>query len=187
MENVPAAQKKILFVDDNNLVREIYEQKFKEEGFEVVIASDGQEGWEIIERGTIPDLVMTGIIMPRMTGFELVKKLQADKRLVNIPVVICSHRNRPEDRKTATELGVDLFIAQGITPIGEIMRKVKLLFGLHSSYTISVTREKEDAAALVRLLSMQQDVSCPLDKKEITLDIEPQTQAGEFKIHLRCE
>ena len=81
-----------------------------EKSFEVLTAHDGQEAWEIIVSGNTPDIVFTGITMPRLTGFELIAKLQSDPKLANIPVAINSHRGRSEDQKLAKEMNVDDFI-----------------------------------------------------------------------------
>src|SRR3989344_9674384 len=95
--------KKILIVDDDDFLLGVYAKNFRDERFEVLTAHDGEEALEIINAGNIPDVIFTGITMPKMTGFELVAKLQADPKLANIPVAINSHRGRPEDEKLAKE------------------------------------------------------------------------------------
>lgn len=180
--------KKILIVDDDEFLLGVYAKNFRDEEFEVLTAHDGEEAWEIINAGNIPDVIFTGIIMPKMTGFELIAKLQADEKLAQIPVVINSHRGRPEDEQLAKQLGVDDFIIQGmVTPI-EAVRRIKLLLGIHNIYRVAIMPGKHDGVALVNFFNKQQSTNCdPSGSKEILLELEPKTEKGEFKIKISCE
>ena len=179
--------KKILIVDDDELLLGIYASNFKNEGFEVFIAHDGLEAWEMISAGNIPDLLFTGITMPRLTGFELIDKMQADSKLADIPVAINSHRGRPEDEAIAKEMNVDEFIIQGATTPAEAVRRVKLLLGIKNTYKIAITRDKYDVATLVDLLNKQQGTFCdPKESKEIILEIEAMPGKNEFTIKIKC-
>ena len=179
--------KKILIVDDEEFLLGIYAKNFRDEGFEVLTAHDGQAAWDIINAGNIVDIIFTGITMPRMTGFELIAKLQADPKLANIPVAINSHRGRPEDEKLAKEMNVDDFIVQGLTTPIEAVRRVELLLGIQNSYKITLTPNKHDAAALISFLNKQQNVHCdPTDDKEIFLELTPKPEKGEFNVKISC-
>lgn len=179
--------KKILIVDDDEFLLGIYAKNFKDEGFDVSIARDGQEAWEIVNGGNIPDIVFTGIVMPRMTGFELIAKMQAAPNLSKIPVAINSHRGRPEDKKLAQEMAVDDFIIQGFTTPAEVVKRIKILLGIQKVYKITITADKYDGQMFINLLNRQQNIACdPADKKEIFLEIEPKTEKGEFKINIKC-
>jgi len=179
--------KKILIVDDDEFLLGVYAKNFRNEGFEILIAHDGEEAWRIINGGNIPDVVFTGIIMPRMTGFELIAKLQADQNLSKIPVAISSHRGRPEDEKLARQMGVDDFIVQGLTTPTETVRRIKLLLGMRSVYKVAVASEQYDAPALINFLNKQQGAVCePTGGREIFLEIEPEIEKGGFKIKISC-
>ena len=176
--------KKILLVDDDDFLRGVYENKFKEEGFEVVTAKDGQEAWEKIEVGLIPDIVFTGIRMPRLTGFDLAKKLAEKPDLAEIPVAIFSHLNKAEDRETAKSLGIDEFFAQGIVPINEIVRRIRDIIGVHNVFRISVSRKDPQSESLLTLLATQHGVSLSPDMKEVVIELEPRKNRGEFLVRL---
>lgn len=179
--------KKILIVDDDDFLLGIYAKNFRDEGFEVLTAHDGEEAWEIISGGNAPDVVFTGIVMPRMTGFELIAKMQADPNLAKIPVAISSHRGRPEDEKLAKQMAVDDFIIQGLTTPVEVVRRVKLLLGIRNVYKVAVVLNKNDAPALINFLNKQQGAACdPASGKEIFLEIELGTEKDEFKIKISC-
>jgi len=180
--------KKILIVDDDDFLLGIYTKNFRDEGFEVLVAHDGEEAWEIIIGGNVPDVIFTGIVMPRMTGFELISKIQADPILAKIPVAISSHRGRPEDEELAKQMAVDDFIVQGLTTPVEAVRRVKLLLGIQNVYKVAIVPDKNDARALINFLNKQQGAICdPVGDKEIFLEIEPETEKGEFKIKISCD
>ena len=187
MENlIKSIGKTILLVDDDDFLRGIYEKKIKEEKFEVTIAKDGQEALEKINAGLAPDIIFTGIIMPRLTGFELVKKLKTDQNLAKIPIAIFSHRNRLEDKKTAQELGVEFF-AQGFIPIEEIMRRVQMMIGQKNIFKIKLHRGDKDLDKLIDFLSFQQGISCSYEQRDVILDLEVKSEKGEFHIKLICD
>lgn len=179
--------KKILIVDDDEFLLGIYAKNFRDGDFEVLTARDGQEAWDMISAGNIPDIIFTGITMPRMTGFELIAKLQADPKLANIPVAINSHRGRPEDEKLAKEMGVDDFIIQGTTTPIEAVRRIELLLDIRHVYKIILTPGKGDEAALISFLNKQQNTSCDSSgNKEIFLELTPKPERGEFKVKISC-
>lgn len=179
--------KKILIVDDDEFILGIYAKNFKDEEFEVFTAHDGEEAWNIIKSGNIPDVVFTGITMPKMTGFELISKMQADEALAKIPVAINSHRGRPEDQELAKSMNVDDFIVQGTTTPAETVRRIKLLAGIQNTYKIAIVSDKYDAAALINFLNKQQGAECGLTDKEIFLEIEPESERGKFGVKINCK
>lgn len=179
--------KKILIVDDDEFLLGIYAKNFRNDGFDVLTAHNGEEAWDIVSSGNIIDVIFTGITMPKMTGFELIAKLQADPKLANIPVAINSHRGRPEDEKLAKEMGVDDFIIQGTTTPIEAVRRIKLLLGIQHVYKITLMPNRDDATALIDFLNKQQNNNCdPSGNKEIFLELEPKPEKGEFKVKISC-
>lgn len=187
MENqIRPLDKKILLVDDDDFLRGIYEKKFKEENFEVIIAKDGQEALEKINAGLIPDIIFTGIIMPRLTGFELIKKLKANQNLAQIPIAIFSHRNRLEDKKTAQEMGVEFF-AQGFIPIQEIVRRIQVIIGEKNIFKIKLHRGDKDLDKLIDFLGLQQGISCSYEQREVILELEAKPEKSEFHVKLICD
>ena len=185
MNNQP---KKILIVDDDEFLLGVYAKNFRDERFEVLTAHDGEEALEIINAGNIPDVIFTGITMPKMTGFELVAKLQADEKLAQIPVAINSHRGRLEDEKLAHQMGADDFIIQGVTTPAETVRRIKLLVGIFNVYKIAIVPDQHDGVALINFFNKQQGTNCnPTGDKETFLDLEPKMEKGEFKIKISCE
>ena len=108
---MPDNNYKILIVDDADVIRETYAQIFKQKKAQVISAKDGVEGLDLATK-EMPDVIMTGIIMPRMDGFQLIKALKENVQTSEIPIAILSHLGREDDRKKAEELGIVNFIVQ---------------------------------------------------------------------------
>jgi len=180
-------RKKILVVDDDETLLDTYVSVFKNAGFEVFSAKDGEEAWEMLQLGVRPDIIFTGIIMPRMGGFELIMKMKSDQLLSGIAVAISSHRGLPEDEARAKSLGVKDFIVQGFTTPLEVVRRIQLLLGERKKYRIYLDLDRYDAQLLMRLLSKKQGINCsPALGKEILLELEEIEESGKFKATLIC-
>jgi len=119
---------KIILVDDSDQKRATYSDKFKSEGFEVFEAVDGKKGLELIKEKK-PDLIFTGIDMPEMDGFTMIRELKKDPELAKIPIMISSHLNREKDQLTAKGLGVQEFIYYGFVTVNEVVKKARNLLG----------------------------------------------------------
>ena len=178
--------KKILIVEDDESLREVYTVLFREAGFEVLVAKDGQEAWDFIAAGRIPSVILTGIIMPRLTGFELIKRLRIDPALAKIPVIVSSHRGLPEDRKQAEDLGVKEFFVRHMTTPGEVLRRVNMLFGGEDKFKISFFPDRHNGRDFLKLIESQQGKYCSASAAEVDLEIESTREKGVFKIRLEC-
>jgi len=81
---------KILLVEDEKSIRDLYEIKLTKSGFDVVTAEDGGKGWELAKK-ELPDIILLDVMMPVMNGFEVLKKLRENKETADIPVIILSN------------------------------------------------------------------------------------------------
>src|SRR3989440_1958671 len=82
--------KKILIVEDDQIVANIYRNKFSVDGFQVEIALDGQLGLEMV-RSFRPDAVILDLMLPKMTGVELMKKIRLEQDFQQLPVIVFSN------------------------------------------------------------------------------------------------
>ena len=103
------SQPRIVFVDDDAAVREAVELALGTLSCEVITAGDGLQGWEEIQC-RLPDLIITDINMPRLDGFELLKKIRTELSTTFIPVILLTGRNRCEDRVKGFLMGSDDYI-----------------------------------------------------------------------------
>lgn len=85
-----ANKAKLLLVEDDKSIRDLYEIKLNKVGFTVFTAEDGGKGWELAQK-ELPDLILLDVMMPVMNGFEVLKKLRENAETKDIPVVILSN------------------------------------------------------------------------------------------------
>ena len=104
--------KRILVVDDSLTVREMERKLLLARGYQVDVAIDGIDGWNVVRSGGY-DLVITDVDMPRMDGIELVALIKKDLHLHSLPVMIVSYKDRPEDRARGMAAGADYYLTKG--------------------------------------------------------------------------
>ncbi|MFA5052284.1 MAG: response regulator [Patescibacteria group bacterium] len=117
---------KILLVEDDKMLADMYITKFSKEGLKVIRAEDGAAGLEIAKKEK-PDLVLLDIIMPKLDGFAVLKELKSDPQMGNTHILLLTNLGQSEDVEKGRQLGADdYFIKANHTP-AEIVEKVKYL------------------------------------------------------------
>jgi len=102
----------------------MYETKFKNEGFDIHKALDGEAGFQKAVE-VRPDLILLDIIMPKLDGFTVLKKLKADPKTKDAPVILLTNLGQDEDVKKGQELGsVGYLVKANLTP-SDVVNKVK--------------------------------------------------------------
>ena len=99
---------RILIVDDEPDLLTVLKIGLETEGYEVLTASDGEQGLAIA-RQAMPDLMVLDLMLPRMDGYKVCRTLKFDERYKRIPIFILSARSGETDRRLALELGADEF------------------------------------------------------------------------------
>lgn len=107
--------KRILIVDDDEMVLMALEELLKPEGYEIHAVSRGAEALKKLD-GDGYDLLMLDVIMPEMDGFKLCKRIRENERYREIPIVFLSAKSRDEDRVQGLEVGANLFLSKPISP-----------------------------------------------------------------------
>lgn len=120
--------KKILLVEDEELMIDILQRKLEKEGYEVSVARDGEEGLEAMKRSR-PDLTLLDIIMPKMGGFEVMEEMQKDPKLKEIPVIVISNSGQPVELDRAQKLGAKDWLIKTEFDPQEVIEKVKKQIG----------------------------------------------------------
>jgi CheY-like chemotaxis protein len=115
-----STQQKILLVDDDNFILVVYGDGLKDAGYQVVTAKDGEEALEKM-RSERPDLVLLDIIMPNINGFEVLKAVQADPDLSNIPIVVLTNLSQASDEKEAKRYGAVDFMTKSDVSFNEVL------------------------------------------------------------------
>lgn len=107
--------KRILIVDDDEMVRIAINELLKQEGYEVHSASNGNEALEKLDQGTY-DLMMLDIIMPEMDGIELCQIIREMEKHKETPIVFLTAKNQDRDRIQGLEAGANLFLSKPLSP-----------------------------------------------------------------------
>lgn len=115
---------KILIVEDEEILRDVLEEKFKKEDFDTKVAIDGEAGLQAVEDFE-PDLILLDLIMPKMDGFEVLEALKLNPKAKSIPVIVLSNLNQDEEIKKALALGAVDFLVKTQHPINEVVEKVR--------------------------------------------------------------
>ncbi len=119
-------EKKILIVEDDAFIRDIYQTKFNQEGFEVAMAEDGIFALEKMEQ-FIPDIILLDVLMPYMDGVEVLKKIKENAKLKNIPIIMLTNISEKEKVDMASENGADGYLIKSHFTPSEVVQKVKVL------------------------------------------------------------
>jgi DNA-binding response OmpR family regulator len=118
--------KKVLVCDDEPYIVESVSYVVRKAGFEVVVAEDGEEALEIGRREQ-PDLIFLDIMMPKMTGYEVCRRLKAAPETQDSYIVMLTARGQEEDERKALEMGADEFMTKPFSPRKMRAKLVELL------------------------------------------------------------
>ncbi|WP_379970946.1 response regulator transcription factor [Ectobacillus sp. sgz5001026] len=119
----------VLLVDDDENIRMIEELYLKKEGFQTVMACDGEEALRVLDREKI-DCAVIDIMMPRMDGWQLCKEIKA---YYEIPVLMVTALNQAEDTIKGFQIGTDDYMAKPFHPMELVMRVKAILKRYHIS------------------------------------------------------
>lgn len=120
--------KRILIIEDEILIGELLRKKLADEGYYAFLVQDGEKGLEEV-RAQKPDLVLLDIILPRMNGFEVLRKVKEDQSLQSIPVIIISNSGQPAEIEEAKRLGVAGWLVKTEFDPAEVVEKVRKHIG----------------------------------------------------------
>jgi PleD family two-component response regulator len=178
---------KILLADDDENIRTMYAEIFAKEGFEVEEAVDGLEGLEKATKNT-PDIIFTGIIMPRMDGFALIESLKKNVATANIPIFMSSHMGRKEDQDKAREAGVKEFFVVGMIPPRQVVARVRAILKGGSRYLLKFDPKSLDAGKLSSDLNLSdKNFFCPKCGSDMSISLEIiDIPKQEFKAKFVC-
>jgi len=116
--------KTILFIEDESALQKTVGEILKQEGYEVISALDGEVGLKLAQR-KIPDLILLDLVLPKLHGFKVLKKLKENSETKNIPVIVLTNLEGIEDIDKAIELGAQSYLVKAQYELKELVEKVK--------------------------------------------------------------
>lgn len=112
---------KVLLVEDDNNLREIYEARLAAEGYEISSAQDGEEAL-VVAKQAKPDLVISDVMMPKISGFEMLDILRNTAGLEHVKVIMLTALGQSEDRDRADNLGADKYLVKSQVTLEDIVK-----------------------------------------------------------------
>jgi CheY-like chemotaxis protein len=120
--------KKILIIEDEEILADLLKTKLTGLGYDVSVAPDGMKGWEALQE-LLPDLVLLDIVMPRMSGIELLEHKMDLPSVKTIPVIIISNSGQPVELQKCKELGAKDWLIKTEFDPQEVVTKVVAQIG----------------------------------------------------------
>jgi CheY-like chemotaxis protein len=115
---------KILLVDDDKFLLDMYATKFGEKGFDVTAVFGGPDAIAKLEEGLLPEIILTDVVMPVMDGFEFLTEIKKRKFVPEACVIVLSNLGQQEDLDKGTALGANGYIIKATSTPTEVVNKV---------------------------------------------------------------
>lgn len=118
--------KKVLIVEDDEFLLQMYSTKLDLEGFKVLEAMNGLQGLKVAQK-ELPDLILLDLNLPEMSGFEVLANLKRDDNTKGIKVLILTNFSQKEDIDRCLELGADDYLIKAHFVPSEVIAKIKVI------------------------------------------------------------
>ena len=184
----------ILIIEDEASFRKIYKAVIENDGYKFLEAKDGEIGWNMVQEKK-PDLVLLDLILPKLHGLEVLKKIRSNKATKNIPVLIFSVMGDQEDVKKGLKAGANDYTVKGFYSPREILSKIHALLtksdiekNIHS-YKLEIKDVRGDAAKLQQDIGLTKLFQCPDCGSKMALELIPdytRTDGHWFSAHFLC-
>jgi len=115
---------KILIVEDDPLIYTMYSEKLTREGYDVDVAKDGREGLDKMKANP-PDLILLDIMMPQLSGIQVIEEMKKDQKLEKIPIIVLSNLSENPDIEKAKERGVKEYLIKSDLDPEDVSNTVK--------------------------------------------------------------
>ncbi len=116
--------KKILFIEDESALQKTFGEFLNQEGYEVISALDGEMGLELAQTKE-PDLILLDLVLPKINGFDVLKKIKEDPEIKDIPVIVLTNLEGIGDVEKAIELGAKTYLVKAQHGPEEVLEKIK--------------------------------------------------------------
>src|SRR3954465_6405522 len=112
---------KVMLVEDDNNLREIYEARLQAEGYQIVTAKDGEEAL-VVAKAEKPDLIIADVMMPKISGFEMLDILRNTDGLKDVKVIMLTALGQSDDQQRADKLGADRYLVKSQVTLEDIVK-----------------------------------------------------------------
>lgn len=119
--------KKVFIVEDDEFLRSLTVKRLEKEGYEVAVATDGDSALGKIKENS-PDIILLDLLLPGLSGFEVLKKIREDGPIKGTPVIVFSNLGQREDIEKAKALGVNDFLIKANFTLDDVVMKISSFF-----------------------------------------------------------
>ena len=121
--------KKILVIEDEATLQKALNEILSKEGYEVVSSLDGLRGLELAQKEN-PDLILLDIILPKMDGFEVLRRIKENDKISKIPVIILTNLSDVNDIQKALDLGATTYLVKADFHIEDVLKKIEKVLAI---------------------------------------------------------
>lgn len=118
----------ILIVEDDVFLADLYRTKFNLDGFKVAVAYDGEKGLEMVGK-VMPDIVLLDLVLPKLSGFEVLSEIKANNKTKDIPVLLLTNLSQRTDVDKGLKLGANDYLIKAHFMPSEVVEKIKKIVG----------------------------------------------------------
>jgi len=137
---------KLMLVEDDNNLREIYEARLQAEGYQIVTAKDGEEAL-VVGKAEKPDLIISDVMMPKISGFEMLDIMRNTEGLKDVKVIMLTALGQSDDQQRADKLGADRYLVKSQVTLEDIVKVAQELLGGAASTAAAAPPASEPPAA----------------------------------------
>ena len=119
---------KVILIDDDNFLLEMYALKFKQNGYEVETFTSGEALIQAIRDGLKPNILLCDLIMPKMDGFDVLKVINGEKLLPDAVKIVLTNQGQQSDIEKAESIGIHGYIIKALHTPSEVVEKVKEIY-----------------------------------------------------------
>jgi len=130
----------ILIIDDDVNALKLLAYTLRKAGFDILVAQNGFEGLEKAEQH-LPDLIVADLMMPKMDGYEVTRRLRANPTTQNIPIIMLTAKSQVQDKVAGFEAGVDDYVTKPVMP-AELIARIKAHLARHAAAPIAKSRAR---------------------------------------------
>ena len=120
--------KTILFIEDESALQKTFGEIIAQDGYQMISALDGETGLRVAKEKK-PDLILLDLILPKIHGFDVLKKLKEENETRDIPVIVLTNLEGLEDVEKALKLGATTYLVKANYSLEEILEKIKKALG----------------------------------------------------------
>ena len=184
----------VLIIEDELGFRRVYEDLLRGDGYDVLTAEDGENGW-FLARTASPDLILLDIVLPKLDGLDVLKNIRSNAATKDIPVIVLSVLGGTEDIQEGLRKGANDYVVKAFYTPREMLERINMIFQETvirkdiGSYRLAVSDKEKDAGKLAGKIGLKSLSTCPTCGKPLELELVPyypQIEGHRFSAQFVC-